>query len=584
VDDSVQPESASGPGEAPERDARRSASADDRTIVWPSAAVGQESGHVAAPATTADLVESGDEVGRPEPAQAPSLADVIADGPLEPPRALELLTQVADALDDAHVRGVVHPNLEPASVLIDVAHDDRAVLDFSPDSASRSLEGGHGRPAASLQYVSPEQILGQAVQPRSNVYSLSALLYRCLTGSVPFPGGRDQAVLFWHLHAPRPRATDVRPELPAAIDPVLARGMAIDPAERHPTAGALVGEAREAMGLARAAEPAAWRPAVAVAMPSSAGRAGAVKRGGGVRRSLARLGVVALAVAAAGAGFAIAGAFDDPTPPWSSAKAGGLELAAPADWRRLRTAAVPAGLRLSDPLVLAPSASREARLIAGIATPAATGALLAQLRASPPHGEPVSLGRVQARRYQASSMPGLNGPVTMYVAPMDHGVATVACLAGRAPVATSFMSRCERVAASLHLANARFTPVGPSDRQATGLGLAFRRLNAARSRYRSRLARSKAVAVQATAARAVADAHAREARVLGALDLTGLAEAGGTEAIQALRRAATAYRAAASAAHRGNRRGYAAARRSAVSAGLRIERAQRLLRAVGYVA
>jgi hypothetical protein len=82
----------------------------------------------------------------------------------------------------------------------------------------------------------------------------------------------------------------------------------------------------------------------------------------------------------------------------------------------------------------------------------------------------------------------------------------------------------------------------------------------------------------------VADAHAREARVLGTLDLTGLAEAGGTEAIQSLRRAATAYRAAASAARRGNRRGYAAARRSALSAGVRIERALRLLRAVGYVA
>jgi hypothetical protein len=460
-------------------------------------------------------------------AQAPTpgatLEDLLARGPLQPARALELLGQVA------------------------------ATLDLDPD---REMP---------LQYVSPERILGQDVGPRSDVYSLSAILYHCLTGSVPFPRGRDRAVLFWHLHAPRPRATTVRPDLRPAIDRVLARGMAIDAAARHPTARALIEDARQALCV----DPPAER--------SAAQQGRATRR----RGPLVPLAAV-IALAAGGAGYATGDRLDDPQPRSGLASAGRVELAAPADWRRTATTAERFTLGLTDPLVL--TRSGEGRLIAGTTTDAASVALLSRLDAAPPSGELVALARAQARRYRAARPPGLAGPLTLYLAPTDRGIATVACLAERASAAASFMPRCEQVAASLRLAAGRFAPAGPSGRQASGLRRAFERLNAARSRYRSRAERSRTAAGQAPAARALASAHAREARALRALELTGLARPGGRAAIGSLERAASAYRALGKAAADRDRRGYRIARRSVLAADVRIRRALEMLHAVGYAA
>lgn len=485
-----------------------------------------------------------------------TLEDLLARGPMQPARALQLVGQVAAALDAARARGIVHPDLQPAFVLVDTTRADRAILDVGSD---RTMP---------LQYVSPERILGRDAGPRSDVYALSALLYHCLTGSVPFPRGRDRAVLFWHLHAPRPRATNVRPELPTAIDPVLARGMATDAAARHRTAQALIEDARQALGVRGPPRGGAEQP----------------RRPVGRGRALVPLGAV-IALAAAAGGYAIAGTLDDPPPRSASASAGRLQLTAPADWSaHAATPAERSSLGLTDPLVLAPTQSAATRLIAGTASPASTVALLSRLHASPASGERVALTRVQARRYRANRPPGLDGPLILYLAPTDRGIATIACVAQRASAAASFMLRCERVAASLRLADGRFAPAGPSARQATGLRRAFQRLNAARARYRSRAVRSRTAAGQATAARALARAHAREARALRSLDLTGLAVPGGRAAIRSLEQAATAYGGVARAASHGDRRGYRVARRAALMADARIRRALRALNLVGYAA
>ena len=142
--------------------------------------------------------------------------------PLEPARALEQLGQLARQLDSVNHEGVLDPDLDLG--------------------------------AERLQYVSPEQILGRPRGLPSDVYSLSAVLYRHLTGAVPFPDGHGRALFFWHLHAPRPRPTAVRPDLPAAIDAVIERGMATDPSARPPSPGALIEEARSAFGLGPAPE------------------------------------------------------------------------------------------------------------------------------------------------------------------------------------------------------------------------------------------------------------------------------------------------------------------------------------------
>jgi hypothetical protein len=495
--------------------------------------------------------------------QRPTLEELLARGPLQPARALELLEQMAAAVEAAHARGIVHPDLQPACMLVDTARGEVALASHR---AMRGPANGDASAVATLQYVSPEQILGRDAGPRSDVYSLSALLYHCVTGSVPFPRARDRAVLFWHLHAPRPRATNVRPDLPAAIDRVLARGMATDAAARHGTAHALIEDARQALSLDRP-------PTASAAEPT---------RSAGRRRALVPLGAV-IALAAAAAGYALAGALDDPQPRPALARADRLELAAPADWRPLSASpAERSSLGLTDPLVLAPTQGGQNRLVAGTATAAASVALLSRLQASPASGERVALARVQARRYHADRPPGLDGPLTLYLAPMDRGIATIACVAERASAAASFMLRCERVAASLRLADGRSAPAGPSGRQATGLRRAFQRLNAARARYGSRAVRSRTAAGQATAARALARAHAREARALRSLELTGLAQPGGRAAIRSLQQAATAYRAVARAAIHRDPRGYSAARRSALMADASIRRALRALTVVGY--
>ena len=511
-----------------------------------------------------------------QPVQPTTLEDLLAAGPIEPRRTLELLADVADALDAAHARGDDRPNLHPGTVIVGVG-GDRAAAGFDPH---RSVPAPAGGP---LQYMSPERILDEAETTSSAVYSLTTVLYRCLTGSVPFPRGRGRSVLFWHLHAPRPRVTDLRPDLPAAIDRVIARGMATDPASRHPTAQALIEDGRRAL---RPAVDVAPGPDAADAIRRAPGAEQADRgsgRGNPLRRALMALVALVAAGCAAGAvGFAVAGTFDDPPPQPAPASAGPIELAAPADWRPSTTTAAPAALALVEPLVLAPVGSDGTRLVAGVAGPPASVALLVRLHASPPAGDVVALNAIRARRYRAARLPGTAGPATLYLAPTARGVATVACLADSARAAAAFMSRCDRIAGSLRLAGGHAVPPGPSARQTAGVRRVFRRLNSARARYRSHVDRSRAPADQAAAAGALARAHERQTRALRSLRLAGLAQPGGQAAARALERAARAYRAVARAAIRDDRSRYAAARRSAMAADGGLRRALRMLRVVGY--
>ena len=95
-----------------------------------------------------------------------------------------------------------------------------------------------------VDYVAPEQIRGDQVDGRADVYALGCLLFETLTGTLPFTGASDVAVVYAHLEEEPPRASERRPGLPAAVDDVLARAMAKDPGERQQSCGALVDETR----------------------------------------------------------------------------------------------------------------------------------------------------------------------------------------------------------------------------------------------------------------------------------------------------------------------------------------------------
>ena len=186
-----------------------------------------------------------------------------AEGRLAPGRTLALLEQVARALDAAHAAGLVHRDVKPANVLLTPPPapgeaEHVYLVDFGlarsgdPDA---SLTGG-GLFVGTPRYAAPEQAAGEPVDGRTDGYALGCVLYECLTGRPPFPARSDVAVLLAHLEAAPPRLTDERPDLPAAIDGIVARALAKAKEDRFGSCRELVAAARQALASAPAPPPA----------------------------------------------------------------------------------------------------------------------------------------------------------------------------------------------------------------------------------------------------------------------------------------------------------------------------------------
>ena len=168
----------------------------------------------------------------------------LRDGPLPKERAVVLAGQVAGALDAAHELGLVHGDVKPSNVLIDArGHAYLADFGLTKRLADERSPAGEAQLMGTIDYVAPEQIRGEQVDGRADVYSLGCLLYECLTGKQPFKRGNDAAVLYAHLED-EPPATDT------AADPVLARALAKSPDDRYQTCGELAEAARLALGVA----------------------------------------------------------------------------------------------------------------------------------------------------------------------------------------------------------------------------------------------------------------------------------------------------------------------------------------------
>jgi YVTN family beta-propeller protein len=176
-----------------------------------------------------------------------------SDGGLDPARALKLLDQVAGALDSAHQAGLVHRDVKPGNVLIgspETASEHAYLSDFGLTKRMTSDSGltGTGQFVGTLDYAAPEQFEGKKLDGRADVYSLAVVLYESLSGEIPYRRDNQAALVYAHLMAEPPAVTEKRPELPAAIDAVVAKGMAKSPEDRYPTAGALVADATDALG------------------------------------------------------------------------------------------------------------------------------------------------------------------------------------------------------------------------------------------------------------------------------------------------------------------------------------------------
>jgi serine/threonine-protein kinase len=163
-------------------------------------------------------------------------------GRLDPGEAIGIVAQVASALDAAHARGLVHRDVKPSNVLLDTGarpdgSDHVYLADFG--LTQRVSEGAgigeDGQLLGTIDYVAPEQIAGEEIDGRADVYSLGCVLYECLVGQPPFRSDSDLAVVFAHLEAEPPPPSAGRPELPAALDAVIARALAKEPEQRYPS-------------------------------------------------------------------------------------------------------------------------------------------------------------------------------------------------------------------------------------------------------------------------------------------------------------------------------------------------------------
>ena len=182
-------------------------------------------------------------------AEGPDLRELLRrSGPLPPERAVALLAGIAAALDAAHARGILHRDVKPGNILLGAeaaAGVEHAYLaDFGLATAAHGLGLTRtGELLGTIDYVSPEQARGEPLDARSDAFSLAAVLYECLTGVAPFHRETELASLTARLEAPAPPPSSVRPDLPAGLDAVLARGLARDPGDRYPSAGALLAAA-----------------------------------------------------------------------------------------------------------------------------------------------------------------------------------------------------------------------------------------------------------------------------------------------------------------------------------------------------
>jgi len=210
--------------------------------------------------------------------------DLCGAGPLDPVRAAEIVAEVGDALDAMHRAGYVHRDVKPRNVLI--ARGGHAYLsDFGlarrVTSRCGATRAGHW--VGTADYVAPEQIRGRPADARADVYGLGCLLFFALTGRPPYARENLEARLWAHLHEPPPAPSRLCPGIPSAMDGLVARALAKEPADRFASAGELgrcaVRAADGACRSGRIAQPRREIAGAALTEASTVSRQRTVQRG-----------------------------------------------------------------------------------------------------------------------------------------------------------------------------------------------------------------------------------------------------------------------------------------------------------------
>ncbi len=176
-----------------------------------------------------------------------TLHELATERPLEPTRAVGIIQQISAALDAAHAEGLVHRDVKPQNIIVTSA-DFAYLVDFgiaeARGDARLTMEGTK---VGSLAYMAPERFEEDQSTAAADIYSLACVLYEALTGRTPYPTNSMEQLIASHVSAPPPRASAANPQVTAALDDVIARGMEKEPDDRYGSAGALGRAAQRAI-------------------------------------------------------------------------------------------------------------------------------------------------------------------------------------------------------------------------------------------------------------------------------------------------------------------------------------------------
>ena len=250
-------------------------------------------------------------------------------GPIEPDRALAATAQVAEALWAAHERGVIHRDIKPQNILLtETGH--LKVTDFGIARAASAVTiSATNAVFGTAGYLSPEQALGEPATPRSDLYSLGIVLYEMLTGIVPYRADNPVAVCMKHVTEPLRPPRKVDPTIPAAVDALVVKMLAKDPADRPASASELLNDIERVRsgvlpplptprtGTPRIGVPTrttATRTTAASARTSSPQRVKPIRREGHKKAIWAVLACLLLGLVLLGASLGLSGSPDNEAP------------------------------------------------------------------------------------------------------------------------------------------------------------------------------------------------------------------------------------------------------------------------------
>jgi serine/threonine protein kinase len=285
-------------------------------------------------------------------------------GPLPRAQAWSVIAQVASALDAAHGHGLIHRDVKPANMLLDADHVYLSDFGMGRDLSPEIIAAGQF--TGTLDYLAPEQIQGRDLDGRADLYSLACAGFELLCGTPPFGHDLGLTVMYSHLYVPPPAASARRPDLPAAVDRVLARALAKNPGDRYRTCVQFAEELRTALGLRAGGPPPALVPSrpAGPRMPDDQPPAGPPSSDSGPgpgRSPRRRPRVIGLVVALAATGIATAVAIGAAWPAGSARDRPGSS--SPAAISAPPSSPGPAATPTTTPTPAATLASRQAAAV-----------------------------------------------------------------------------------------------------------------------------------------------------------------------------------------------------------------------------